>query len=93
MQDTLFDWVHDDFIAADFWADATVVLLHWTAFSLEQRIAMAERVKQCAEGLIVIALTEPVPNPNLEVLIQGTCKTSWGEAAYYVQEKMTPIGR
>lgn len=93
IKDTVFDWIQDDFLEADFWSDATLLLLHWTAFSHEQRLAMAERIKMCSEGTLVIALTEPIPNSDLEVLTQGICKTSWGQAVYFVQEKMSPAGR
>ena len=93
IKDTPEEWIMDDVLEANYWSDATFLLLNWTAFSKDQRLQMAEKIKLCKEGVLVVALTLPVPNPDLMVLAQGVCKTTWGEAEYFVQEKLTPASK
>jgi len=83
------EWINDDFIESSYWIEATFILLHWTSFTKEQRLMVAETVKACSEGTIFVAFTQPIPNPDLEILITDTCETSWGETEYFVQEKLT----
>lgn len=83
------DWVDDNFLENDFWVEATYILLHWTAFSNEQITKCAGMFSYCPEGTIVIAFTNPVPNDDFEILIKDSCMTSWGEAEFFVQEKLT----
>lgn len=66
-----------------------MILLHWTAFSLEERRAVTNTLYKCKEGTIVVALSHPVPNDDFETLVTDRCDTSWGTTNYFVQEKLT----
>jgi len=90
VQGTDIDFTHDNFLNTDAWLEATFILLHWTAFNQEQVMNTSRMLEGCREGTIVIALTHPVRSSDFELLIKESCHTSWGEAEYYVQEKITP---
>ena len=83
------DFVDDNFLENDFWVEATFIFLHWTAFSNEQISKSSSMFSYCPEGTIVIAFTNPVPNDDFEILIKDSCLTSWGEAEFFIQEKLT----
>ena len=42
---------------------------------------------------MLIAITHPIPDPNWELLVKDNCPTSWGDAEYYVFEKLTPAAK
>jgi len=72
------------------WADATFILLHWTAFSNAQLQLAGDVMSQCREGTLVISFTNPIPNSDFEILVKDSCEVSWGAAVFYIQEKLTP---
>ena len=51
------------------------------------------RIRHDDAGTMVISLTNPLQNADFEVLVKGNVSTSWGQADYYVQEKLTPAKR
>jgi SAM-dependent methyltransferase len=91
--DITFGWTSADFLEAVTWIDATFIFLHWTAFSLPQRMLLADHLLKCAEGTFVISLTHAVPSNEFIVLVKDECTTSWGITDFYVQEKITPRRR
>ena len=85
-----FQWIRNNFLEnTHSWYDATMIFLNWTAFNTEQVELMGELINQTIEGVIVITTTRPIPNKDLEVLLQDRCKTSFGEVDVFIQEKMT----
>lgn len=88
---TKFMWEHADYLESpDPWRDATFVLLHWTALNKEQLDRAGDCLAQLREGAIVVSFTTPVANSDFEILVKDTCEVSWGQAVFYVQEKLTP---
>eukprot|EP01038_Epipyxis_sp_PR26KG_P014375 gene14375-19280_t len=83
------DWIEDDFIENNKWIEASFILLHWTAFSKDQRDEIAHWMRQCEEGTHVVSFTHPIPGNDFEILIEDKCETSWGTASFYFQEKQT----
>ncbi len=90
MKEVIFEFIEDNFILSGFWTEATFVLLHWTAFSKEQQLAVSKLLSECAEGTQVITFTNPIPGDDFEVLIKDSCEVSWGKADFFFQEKITP---
>ena len=89
-RETEFQWIRENFLErTEKWYDATLLFLNWTAFDTKQVNLMGYLMNQANEGLIVISTTRPIPNPNLEILLQDRCKTSFGEVDFFVQEKVT----
>jgi hypothetical protein len=78
-----------DIFHDDSWLNSSYILLHWTAFSLRQRKALADIMNDCKEGTTVIAFTHPVPSTSFIVLLRDKCETSWGVAHYFIQEKIS----
>lgn len=72
------------------WLQATFLFIHWTAVPRMKLEKLFKKIEKLAEGTICIAITNPIPNPCFEVLLTGEINMSWGEAEYYLQEKMTP---
>ncbi len=88
---TKFIWENSDYLETpDPWRDATFVLLHWTALNKEQLDRAGDALAQLREGAIVVSFTTPVANSDFEILVKDTCEVSWGQAVFYVQEKLTP---
>lgn len=51
IQSVQVDWIVDDFILNEFWTDGSFLFLHWTAFSLQQRVKVSDVMsKRCIEG-------------------------------------------
>lgn len=90
VQNTNVDFMNDNFLYTDAWLDATFILLHWTAFNQEQVMSTSRMLEGCREGTIIVAITHAVRSSDFELLIKDSCQTSWGEAEFYVQEKLTP---
>jgi hypothetical protein len=90
MQDIDIEWTQDNFLESEYWLDGSFYLLHWASFNLEQRLKMSDLMAKCREGAICIALVQPIPNPDWEILIKDSCKCSWGSCDVYIQEKLTP---
>jgi hypothetical protein len=44
----------------------------------------------CQEGTMTVTFTHPVINDDFELLVQDTCRVSWGEVDFFVQMKTTP---
>ena len=96
IRDAKIKFYNDDFVGGkpqDEWTiRASLVFLHWTAFSKQQILRTTQALKYCQEGCMCICLTHPIPanaDSGYEVLEQGICETSWGEAEYYLYEKMS----
>ena len=72
---------------------ATLILLHWTAFSSPQILKISlQGLKECQEGCMCITLTHSIPviaETGFEIIENGFCETSWGEASYFIHEKMS----
>lgn len=83
-----FEFHNLDFFSETFWTDSTIIFLHWTAFSKSQRLKLASIINDCKEGTMVISVTHPVPIDDFHILIRDKCETSWGQAEYFVQEKI-----
>lgn len=83
-------WINANFLESLIWIDATFVFLHWTAFSLPQRLLMADHLGLCAEGTIVVSITHAVPSTDFITLVKDECTASWGTTDFYVLEKITP---
>lgn len=84
-------WICDNFITQNIWtSDATFVVLHWTAFNPTEVEMLSSLFDYCMEGLFVITFTHPLKNDNFELIVQDACRVNWGEAAFYVYEKVTP---
>ena len=45
------------------------------------------------QGTLLVAITHPIPDPDWELLIKDSCPTSWGDAEYYIFEKLTPAAK
>ena len=90
IREIVFDWIEDDFMLNGFWTDGTFILLHWTAFSNEQRRTVAKLLGSCVEGTYVVSFTNPIPGEDFEILVHDTCVTSWGKSDFFFQEKVTP---
>lgn len=89
-RDCVIDFTYDDFIERDFWVEATFILLHWTAFDGDKLARISAQLEKCREGTMVVAVTHPVPSTDFDILVKDQCQTSWGSAAFYVMEKITP---
>lgn len=89
IKNVTIDFIEDDFLLSGFWNEGTFILLHWTAFNSEQRLRISSLLAACAEGTQVLSFTHPIPGDDFEVLIQDQCKTSWGLAEFFFQEKIT----
>ena len=94
IRDTNVRFYCDDFVGGkvqDEWTmQASLVFLHWTAFSKQQVDRTAEALKYCQEGCMCITLTHPIPenaDTGFELLEEGVCETSWGEATYFIYER------
>jgi hypothetical protein len=88
---TKFLWEGGDYLEDVVpWRDATFVLLHWTALNKEQLDRAGDCLAQLREGALVVSFTTPVANSDFEILVKDTCEVSWGQAVFYVQEKLTP---
>lgn len=86
MREVLFEFIQDDFVLNNFWtAEATFILLHWTALSTEQQAAVGRLLGQCAEGTHVISFTAPIPGSDFTVLVRDHCEVSWGRAEFFFQ--------
>ena len=69
-----FMWEQMDFLEnPDPWADATFILLHWTAFNSAQLQLAGDVMSQCREGTLVISFTNPIPNSDFEILVKDRC--------------------
>jgi len=64
--------------------------MHLTALNTSQLLLLGRIASECAEGTIVLSITNPIQNTDFELLVKGDCRTSWGLATYYVQEKIRP---
>lgn len=85
-----FVWLNEDILETKAWLEATFIILHWTAFPSHMQNKIADMLCACDEGTICITFTTPVPGDNFEILVQDSCRVSWGEADFFVQEKLTP---
>ncbi len=92
MREVMFEFIEDNFIMTNFWTEASFLLLHWTAFSTEQRNLVTKILTECLEGTQIITFTNPIPSDDWQILVQDTCEVSWGKADFYFQEKITPAG-
>ena len=89
IKEVMLDFIEDDFLQSAFWNEGSFLLLHWTAFNSEQRLRAASLMAACKEGTHVLSFTYPIPGGDFEVLVQDQCKTSWGLAEFFFQEKVT----
>lgn len=94
IRDTQLRFYNDDFVGGkpqdDWTMKASLVFLHWTAFSKQQIFRAAQALKYCQEGCMCITLTHKIPedaDAGYELMEQGICETSWGEAEYFLYEK------
>ena len=72
--------------------DATFLVVHWTAFSNSEVSMLSEQLRACREGAQVITITHPLVNHNddFELMVKDECVASWGDADFFVYEKLTP---
>ena len=84
------NWRNENILTYDEWTEATFILLHWTAMNPSQIKYISQKMDFCDEGTQVVSFTHPVANPGFEILVQDTCRVSWGEAEFFIQEKMVP---
>ena len=89
IQQVQIQWISSDFVDNPNWTEATFIVLHWTAFSLESRKLITKYLNRCAEGTHVITFTAPIESKDYEMLLTDTCDTSWGKADFYFHEKIT----
>jgi SAM-dependent methyltransferase len=82
------NWPNENILAFDEWTEATFILLHWTAMNPSQVKYISQKMDFCDEGTQVVSFTHPIRNPGFEILVQDTCRVSWGEAEFFIQEKM-----
>lgn len=90
MQEIDIAWIEDDFTQNDFWAEATFIILHWTALESQQWGEVSEMMVKCVEGAHVITFTNPLNCEDFDLLLVDTCDTSWGKTEFYFHEKITP---
>lgn len=88
---TQINWINSDLLDLPNWVDASFIFLHWTSFSLSQRLLLASQMAQCEEGTFVVSLTYPVPSADFALLVRDQCSVSWGTTEFFVQEKITPL--
>lgn len=72
------------------WLQGSFIFIHWTAIPRLKLDKLFKKLERLAEGTICVAITNPIPNPSFEVILTGKILVSWGEAEYYLQEKITP---
>jgi len=91
VKNTRMLWSNEDIFKSNAWHEATFVFIHWTAFSNKQVVALSELLRVCKEGTHVVTITHPITNINddFELLITDECITSWGDADFFVYEKLT----
>jgi hypothetical protein len=88
---TKLNWYCDDFTVNDFWTEnASFIILHWTAFTKVEVGIVSDLMKYCAEGTMVVTFTHQLTCSGFDLLIKDTCRVSWGEAEFFVYEKITP---
>ena len=63
--------------------------MHWTAFNRDQLEVAGDVFAQLREGTLVISFTNPIPNPDYEILIKDAVEVSWGQAIFYVQVSLS----
>ena len=90
MKKLKINWPNENILAYDDWTEATFILLHWTAMNPSQIKYISQKMDFCDEGTQVISFSQPVKHPDFEILVQDTCRVSWGEAEFFIQEKMVP---
>lgn len=92
VKNTQMMWSNEDIFKSTVWHPSTFLFIHWTAFSNKQVSALSELLRVCGEGTHVITITHPIVNINddFELLVKDECVTSWGDADFYVYEKLTP---
>lgn len=90
MQLLKMTWNNENYLEFDAWTKSTFITAHWTTLPkalVEQASLMMD---QCAEGTMVVTFTHELVNSNFDLLVKDTCRVSWGEADFFVYEKMTP---
>ena len=83
-------WEHGDLIEKRQWTEATFIVLHWTSFAKAKQKQIASILDKCAEGTLCITFTGPIPSTSYVVLLSDVCTVSWGQAEFFVHEKVTP---
>lgn len=85
-------WLNEDLYKATVWYDASFLFIHWTSFSNEQIESLSDLLKATKEGTHVITVTHPIAHigEDFELMVKDSCVTSWGEADFFVYEKMSP---
>lgn len=84
-------WMNGDLFTSNVWFDSTFLLIHWTSFSNEQVDKLSDLLRRCKEGTHVVTITHPIHviDNDFELLVKDECATSWGEADFFVYEKLT----
>lgn len=83
-------WENENFLLDDRWINGTFLLLHWTALSPTNRKLICSLMDYCQEGTMTVSFTHPIVNDNFELLVQDSCRVSWGEVDFFVHIKLTP---
>lgn len=85
-------WLNEDLYKTKVWYDATFLFIHWTSFSNQQIDSLSDFLRATKEGTYVITITHPIANigSDFELMVKDSCITSWGEADFFVFEKMSP---
>lgn len=86
-----FIWSNDNLFKNDVWHDSSFLIIHWTAFSNKQVKELSDLLSVCKEGTQIITITHPIHNIHNDylLLIKDQCIVSWGDADFYVYEKIT----
>jgi hypothetical protein len=83
-------WENENFLIDDRWVNGTFLFLHWTALGPVNRKYLCGLMDYCQEGTMTVTFTHPIVNEDFEMLVQDTCRVSWGEVDFFVQMKTTP---
>jgi SAM-dependent methyltransferase len=91
VKNTRMLWANEDLFKSAVWHDATFLVIHWTAYSNKQVAALSDQLRVCKEGTHIITITHPIINndDDFELLVKDECVTSWGDADFFVYEKLT----
>ena len=83
-------WENENFLLNENWTNGTFIVLHWTALTQSTRKKMNEMMSYCQEGTMTVSFTYKIDNKDFELLVQDSCRVSWGETNFFVQIKITP---
>lgn len=83
-------WENENFLLDEKWTNGSFILLHWTALNPSNRKKLTNMMDYCNEGTMTVSFTHQILHNDFELLVNDSCRVSWGETNFFVQIKTTP---